>query len=97
MSKPPPRWAIWKIAVATAGCALGSVLLFWLSGLADAAASTSTTQPAAPAQALSFPGVLFMFAIVAAILATLSLLWLVVRVQEARKPAWERGPRKKRR
>lgn len=97
MAKPPPRWAIWKIAAATAACALASALLFWLSALANRAGASPTTQPDTRASALTFPSFLMMFAIIAVILAALGLLWLAVRIWEARKPAWERGSRKKRR
>ena len=88
MSKPPQRWPLWKIAAGTAGCAVASGALIWLSrymerpGTGDAA-RTGTMTPAA---------FLLMVGVMSGILTVLGAIWLVLRVREARKPAWERRP-----
>ncbi|MCK4342323.1 MAG: hypothetical protein KAY37_11440 [Phycisphaerae bacterium] len=94
--KQPKRWPIWKIAVATVACALGSAVLFWLSALADTTGGEPTTSPATRTQAMTLTTFLMMLAVAAAILSGLSVLWLAVRVREARRPAWERGKKRRR-
>lgn len=97
MSKRDRRWPIWKIATATGGCLATAGVLVWLSKLAERAAAPATTGPATPTPAMTFPTLLLMLALMAAILAVLGMIWLGMRIREAMKPPWERGGRKRRR
>ncbi len=94
MSRPEKRWAIWKIAAATAACIVAAVGLFLA-----AAGLRGVAEPVAPEEGqratLTLPDFALMFGVMASILALLGFLWLVVRVREARKPPWERSSRKK--
>lgn len=92
MSKRPQRWPIWKISVATAGCAVASGVLFWLSTVVQHVGKAPTTAPAAGG-ATALPSFVLMMGVLAAILALLGVLWLVIRIREARTPVWKRHKR----
>ena len=97
MNKHNQRWSIWKIAAATAGGAVVTILLFWgalLTGRVGPAAATSAPRPTG---AMTLPGLLIMLAMLAALLTVLGIVWLVARIREARMPAWKRRGKKKRR
>ena len=97
MMKQAKRWPIWKIAVVTAGCAVGATVLFWLSALTDRATGGLTTSPAGRSSALTPGSLMLMGAIVGTAFGILSAVWLVYRIWEARLPAWEQRRRRKRR
>jgi len=96
MARREQRWPIWKIAASTGGCIVAAVVLVWLSRLAERVAGPVTTNPDTRTPAMSFPAFLLMLALMAGILAVLGMLWLVLRLREASKPAWERGGRRRR-
>ena len=94
MTKPVKRWPIWKIAVATVGCALLAGVLLWFSLFIqpDAAADPDTPNPA-----MTLPSFLMMLATAAGLLSLLCLVWLMLRIRESRIPAWKRRGKKGRR
>ena len=96
MGKRVKRWPIWKIAVAGGACVLAAVVLFCLSvfmaRLGEPAADTSG-QPAL----LGLPTFIMILGVAASMLAILSTSWLVLRIQEARTPPWERRSKRRRR
>ena len=58
--RPSKRWPIWKIAVGTAGCAAGALVLFGLSVLLEHLSGGPPVRPDGRAVALSFPTILMM-------------------------------------
>ena len=98
MSKPPPRWPTWKIAVsATAGLAAAAGLL-WLSFVVAVPPPEADVPQSQPLMTLST--LLLMLSVALLLLAALALGWLVYRIRDDRIPAWEkrdRGKRKRRR
>lgn len=97
MPRSAERWPIWKIATASAGCAAVAAALFWLSRLAEQLGTPTTTGPSTRTPALTLPSFIMMLALMAAILAVLSAVWLGFRIREARTPAWKRSRKKRRR
>ena len=97
MTKRSGRWPIWKIAAATGGCAAATALLFWLSALTNQTGGEQAADPLTRSPALTFSVFLMMMGVAVAILGVLGVIWLAFRIQEARKPVWERRGRKKRR
>jgi len=89
MGKKSQRWPIWKITLALLGCVVVSVALFWLSWFTSKLGSTPG--PDQQAQLLSLPAFLMMMGVAVLILMVLCVIWLVVRIREARTPPWERG------
>ncbi len=95
MSKKSTRWPIWRIGVATGGCAVAAAVLFWASvfleqvGAADEEATKRTL--------LTLPGFVLILGVVATMLTILCAIWLGARVRESRIPPWERGKKKSRR
>ena len=67
MPKRSERWPIWKIAVATAGCALLAGGLPWLSRLAEKVGGEPTTLPSGRQPALTVSSFVMMMAIAAGI------------------------------
>jgi hypothetical protein len=96
MGKKSARWPIWKIALATGGCAAAAVLLFWLSVFMGTVVSDEN-DAAGQAQFLTLPGFILVLGVAATMLAILCVIWLVVRIHESRIPPWERGKKKTRR
>jgi hypothetical protein len=97
MTKRAKRWPIWKIALGTAGCGVGAVLLFWLSLLAERLAPAGSANSNSPAAVFTLPAFVAMMAIAASLLCVLGLIWLILRIRDARIPAWKKRERKKRR
>ena len=96
MGKKTTRWPIWKIALATLGCAGGSVALFVLSmfmGRVGASDADATDTP----QLLTLPAFMMIMGVAASMLPVLCIVWLVARIREARTPPWERGRKSRRR
>lgn len=95
MGRKSKRWPIWKIAVATAACGAGTAVLFWLSVLMS---NVGGGQPDDPNQArlLALPTFIMILGVAAAMLTLLGAIWLGVRINEARKPPWERGKKSRR-
>lgn len=96
MTKRAKRWQIWKIALTTAGCAVLAVALFWLSAITDKPVVEQPDEPVPQARGLNPSSFMMMMAVLATGLTALSLFWLSARLWELRKPAWERGKKKKR-
>jgi hypothetical protein len=96
MSKRIERWPIWKIAAAALGCVVLCPLLFWLSTLAENGGE-QTADPGTPAPVLTLSAMIGMLGLVAGALGILSIVWLAVRIQDARTPAWKKRLKKKRR
>jgi len=95
MTSPAQRKQTWKIAAATAGCAAACPLLFWLSGIADQKLVKPASPTGAP-PALNVPSLIMMVAVAAGLFAVLGVFWLVVRIRDARTPAWKKPGRKRR-
>lgn len=96
MAKRDHRWQIWKIALAAGACAVVSVVLFWLSAVAEPA--EVVTDENEPVPLLTVPSFLQMLGAAVAILTILAVVWLIYRIRESRIPVWERKkPRKRRR
>jgi hypothetical protein len=96
MAKRDDRWQIWKIALTAAACAVVSVVMFWLSTVAEPA--EVVTDENEPVPLLTVPSFLQMLGAAVAILTILAVVWLVYRIRESRIPVWERKkPRKRRR
>jgi Na+/melibiose symporter-like transporter len=94
MTKKGSRWPIWKIVVMAAGLALVAVVMFVLAAISGAAVEDD----AEAAQAvLTLPTFLIMLGVAFGMLSALSVLWLVLRVREARMPVWERNERRRKR
>ena len=96
MSKRIERWPIWKIAAAALGCVVLCPVLFWLSTLVENGGGGQSVDPNTPAPVLTLSALVGMLGLVAAALAILSIVWLAVRIQDARTPAWKKRLRKKR-
>ncbi len=96
MTKKVKRWAIWKIAVSTTACLVVSPLLFWLSGLAAEAIDKETVDPTRGSPVVTFSSLFTMLGMVAAMLGILGIVWLVVRIRDARTPAWKKKAKKER-
>ena len=97
MSKRGKRWPIWKIAVATGACFAGAVALFWLSVIMGKGADEQATDPTGQSALLTFPAFIMILGVAASMLAILCVVWLVLRIREARTPVWERGGKKRKR
>lgn len=97
MTKPPERWALWKIVAVTLGCAAVAAVLLWLSAVLGEGEGgpTEGSWPGRPA--LTGSGFLMMLGAGALVLTTLGLIWLGFRINEARKPPWKRRGKKRRR
>ena len=93
MSRKPKRWPIWKIAVTTAVCAVSCPVLFWLSTLAETTGD-QTPDSTARTAVITLPTVVMMFGMIAGMLAVLSLIWLILRIRDARIPAWKKRAKK---
>lgn len=96
MGKRTTRWPIWKIALTAGGCAAAAVILFWLSVFMGTCVPDET-DPASQAQLLTFPGFIMVLGVAATMLSILCIIWLVVRIREARIPPWERGKKSRKR
>ncbi|UCE62251.1 MAG: hypothetical protein JSU63_11165 [Phycisphaerales bacterium] len=96
MTKKAKRWPIWKIAVSTSTCLVVSPLLFWLSGLAEEAIDQQTADPAQGNPVVTVSSLVTMLGMVAAMLGILGIIWLVVRIRDARTPAWKKRAKKER-
>lgn len=90
MTKRVQRWAIWKIAVTTASCAVATVVLWWLSLFLERIGPTPTTDPAGRSAALTPASFLMMMGTGAGLGTLLTAIWLVLRIRQARTPAWKR-------
>jgi hypothetical protein len=97
MTKQSKRWPIWKIAVVTAGFTAVAVVLFWLSAHLERSVGGLATQPTGQSPVLTPGSFIMMGAIVVAAFALFGAGWLIYRIREACRPAWERGRGKKRR
>ena len=96
MTRQAQRWQIWKIATATAGCAVLSTVLFWLPTLVGTSGGEQPKDPLTRNPVLTLTSFTVMLAAAAAILSILGLIWLVVRIREARTPVWQRKRKKRR-
>jgi protein-S-isoprenylcysteine O-methyltransferase Ste14 len=96
MKKKAKRWPIWKIAVSATAFLAVSPLLFWLSGLVEEAIDKETADPARGTQIVTFSSLITMLGMVAAMLGILGVAWLVVRIRDARTPAWKKKAKKER-
>ena len=96
MTKRVKRWPIWKIALATVGCWVSAVLLFWLSLLADRIAPAGSADSDSRAAVFTLPAFVSMMGMAASLLGVLGLIWLILRIRDARIPAWKKPGRKKR-
>lgn len=96
MSKQAKRWPIWKIALATGGCAVVAAVLFWLSALVEGVSGEQTTTPIRRSPALTVSSFVMMLAVGAVIFGVLGVIWLAFRIREARMPAWDRRAKKRR-
>lgn len=96
MTKPPDRWPLWKIVVATLGCAAVGIVLLWLSALVSGAEGEPPVSPGRRTRGLTFSGFLMMPGVAAAVLSLLGVVWLGFRIREARTPAWKRWAKKRR-
>jgi F0F1-type ATP synthase membrane subunit c/vacuolar-type H+-ATPase subunit K len=97
MKKQKKRWPIWKIGLATGGCALGSVLVFTAAVIVDRAVSAGGDDPTARRSVMDLPGVLAAFGMALGMLAVLGIVWLVYRIRSDRIPAWEKNVKRKKR
>ena len=97
MTKRVKRWPIWKIALATVGCWVSAALLFWLSLLADRIAPAGSANSDSPPAVFTLPTFVSMVAMAVSLLGALGLIWLILRIRDARIPAWKKRDRKKRR
>jgi NADH:ubiquinone oxidoreductase subunit 6 (subunit J) len=95
MGRKFTRWPIWKIAVATAACAAGAVVLFWLSVVMGTVGGDQT-EDATQTRLLGLPTFIMILGVATSMLAILGGVWLGVRIQEARKPPWKRGKKSRR-
>ncbi|MBU0637412.1 MAG: hypothetical protein KKB50_00990 [Planctomycetes bacterium] len=96
MARREKRWRIWKIGLATAGCLAATLILFWVSTLVEDDGANQPPGPMQRSSSLTVAGFMVMIAAIAAALTLLCLIWLALRIREARLPAWERGRKKKR-
>ena len=96
MSKKRTRWPIWKIALATVGCAVVSPVLFWLAAFAEKTLGEQSTDPLAQSPVLTLSGLAMMLAIAVGMLGVLGLIWLGARIHDARIPAWKKKAKKSR-
>jgi hypothetical protein len=95
MSKPTDRWPLWKIVVATLGCAAGGAVLLWLSSVVGRSEPDPTNDPLGRRSALTLSGFLMILGAGGAVLSLLGVVWLGRRIYEARTPAWKRPGRKR--
>jgi hypothetical protein len=96
MGRKFTRWPIWKIAVATAACAAGAAVLFWLSVVMGAVGGEQSEDPN-KTPLLALPTFVMILGVATSMLAVLGAVWLGVRIQEARTPPWKRGKKSRRR
>ena len=96
MRKRRKRWAIWKIALATVGCALLSGVLFWTSAFLDKALEEQGADPLTQAPVMTLSSFVMMVGMATGILSVLGVVWLIVRIQDARTPVWKKPGKKKR-
>jgi hypothetical protein len=96
MKKQKKRWPIWKIGLATGGCALGSLLVFTAAVIVDRAVSVGGDDPTARKPVMDLPGVLAALGMAFGMLAVLGIIWLVYRIRSDRIPVWEKKVKKKR-
>ena len=89
MGKRIKRWPMWKLVVATIGSFVAGGLLFWLSVLAERAAGEPLASE--PAASMNLPMVIMALGLAMIIVGIIGLIRLGLRVNEARKPPWERG------
>lgn len=95
MARKTKRWPLWKITAAAVIFALASGALFYLSSVAG---NLTEEQPAGDQpQLLTVPIFVMIMGVAAAMLCLLCLVWLGVRIKEARTPPWERKKKKTRR
>ena len=97
MGKKVKRWPMWRFAAGAVVCAAGSVFLLWLSVFTERATVVPGAAPDTPKSALSLPTLIMAFGVGALILSVLCVVWLVMRIRDARIPPWERGRKKRRR
>ncbi len=74
----------------TAACAVATVALWWLSLVLEQVGPTPTTDPAGRSPALTPSSFLMMMGTGAGLGTVLTAIWLVVRIRQARTPAWKR-------
>lgn len=96
MGKRTKRWPIWKIATAAGACVLLSPVLFWFSAFLEKALKEEGTDPSGQTPMLTLSSLVMMFGMAVGLLGVLGLIWLVVRIQDARTPAWKKQAKKRR-
>ena len=96
MKKQAKRWPIWKIAVADVGCAAAAFVLFWLSWWLYGLDAKQASEPYERNPTLSVSNILTAVGILAVALCLLGMVWLIIRIREARTPAWKRPHKRKR-
>lgn len=96
MSRRSGRWPIWKIAVATVGCALLCPAFYWLSMLADTSVGQDDAAPSTPAPMYTLSSLIVTLSVGSAIFAVLGVIWLVARIRDARTPTWKKKLKKRR-
>ena len=97
MARQRKRWSTWKIVVAAVGCAVLAGVLFWLSALMERTLGEPSGGPSAQPSVVTIPSFIMILAVTAVILSVLGLVWLVLRIRDARIPVWEKRGKKKRR
>jgi hypothetical protein len=96
MGKKTGRWPIWKIAAATAACAVASPVLFWLAVVTERTVEKQAAVPSDQTAVITPSSFITMLGAAAGMLGVLGVIWLVLRIREARTPVWKRPGRKKR-
>ena len=87
---------MWRIAALSAGCAVVSAALVWLSRITEGPAAEQAADSQTRSAALSLSGFILLFGIATGLGAVLCAVWLAFRIRDARIPAWEKRGRKKR-
>ena len=96
MSKPPKHWPLWKIAVTSVSCVVAAGVLVGLSFYPHLLGVGETPDQGTD-QLFALPGFFLMLGMAFLMLAVVCLVWLGLRIKEARTPPWERKPKRKRR
>ena len=96
MSKRSQRWPIWRIAVTAVLCLVAAGILFWLSVFLEQLGPEESGDPNATA-VITLPGFILILGMGASMLGAICLVWLGLRIKEARTPPWERKKKPRRR
>jgi hypothetical protein len=96
MGKRTKRWPIWKIATATVACGLACPMLFLLSLYMEKTVDEPSRDPLGRTPVMTVSSVVTVLSMAALILAVLGLVWLIVRIRDARTPAWKKELKRRR-